>query len=219
MNLIHSPYKIRVVYVIIFFFIAIFFTQDYEFGNKYLFAKNSSLPINQENLKSCDIIFRRGLSLVSNLVLSADSHSPFSHIGIIIKEKKNITVVHVVPDESETGIDIIKKDELNEFLRSDRASAYAVYRYKSEIDFSKLESYIKSQLKREILFDGEFDLSSSDKLYCTEFVYKSFLEAGIDLIDNKFDTLLIPIGKNPFILPGRILTSSYLTKITEYFND
>jgi len=219
MNFIHSPYKIRLVYFIIFLFIAILFTQDYEFGNKYLFAKNSSLPINQENLKSCDIIFRRGLSLVSNLVLSADSHSPFSHIGIIITEKDNFKVVHVVPDESENGIDKIKPDNLKEFLRGDRASAYAVYRYKGEIDFSKLESYINSQLKREILFDGEFDLSSSDKLYCTEFVYKSFLEAGIDLIDNKFDTLLIPIGKNPFILPGRILTSSKLTKITEYFND
>ena len=62
-------------------------------------------------------------------------------------------------------------------------------------------------------FDSISDLINSDKFYCTELVYKSFLKAGLDLSGGNLDTLLIPIGKNPFLLPRTILKSALLKKV------
>ena len=88
-----------------------------------------SLTINENLLQDGDIIFRRGISLVSNLVLEHDTDSPYSHVGIITLDNGKVFVIHAVPDESETEIDYCKKDPLQLFLRTDRASAYAVIRY------------------------------------------------------------------------------------------
>ena len=216
------PYKISFVkflYSVIFFLILLSFNQDNERNYFSLFAINKSLPIDADQLKSCDIIFRRGLSFVSNIVLSADKNSPYSHVGLIIKENNYPYVIHAVPDESESNIDKIKKESIEQFLRFDRATAYAIYRMNHNFDKAKIELFLDSVYNKNTLFDDDFDLLSSEKMYCTELIYKAFLNSNIDLVENKFDTLFIPIGKNPFLLPGRIITSSKLHKVTDYIQN
>ncbi len=174
------------------------------------------IHIEKTILKPGDIIFRKGLSFVSNMILLADAHSEFSHAGLIFNDGKNIFVIHTTPDESDDGIDKVKIDSLQDFLRTDRAASTAVYRLVDTIQSRYAENSVKQAKKyfdKKILFDSALDLNSSDKLYCTELVWKSYLAAGIDLINSKFDYLKIPLKEGPYILPGTLINSPYLKQI------
>lgn len=175
----------------------------------------TSLPIDSTLLQNGDLIFRRGISFVSNLVLEHDSETPYSHVGLIFFEEDHPFVIHAVPDESETEIDYIKKDPLNIFLRSDRASAYAITRYNNEKVASAASRFAKNLYMSKIIFDDAFSLKDTSKLYCTEMVWQAFKHAGVNLTDNKFDTLSIPIGENPYLLPGTIFHSPHTIEITK----
>ncbi len=166
-----------------------------------------SLEIETSILKDGDLIFRRGISFVSNLVLETDPNSPYSHIGIISFYNSTPYVIHAVPDESENGIDYIRKDSIEIFLLKDRASAYEVIRFHDSFIAAKASNFAKISYEAGILFDDSFSLLDSTKYYCTELIWRAYKYAGVDLIANKFDTLSIPIGENPFILPGTLLRS------------
>ena len=175
------------------------------------------LFIDKDKLESGDLIFRRGLSFVSQMVLMADNRSPFSHVGIIYKNNKDAFVIHAVPDESEDGNDIVKLDPINEFLKINRAVEYAVYRIKNSNPLTTKANAVKIALEyanKKIPFDSKFDLEDSNELYCTELVWKSYKGAGLDLIDNNFDHLIVPMGSDKYILPGSLINSPHLTQIT-----
>lgn len=175
----------------------------------------SSIDIDTSLLQDGDIIFRRGISFVSNLVLENDSESPYSHVGIVSFFNNELFVIHAVPDESENGIDYVRKDPLNLFLRTDRASAFAVIRYNNITAAKKASAYSKKCYDSKILFDDEFSLQDSSKLYCTELVWLAFKNANVNLTESKFDTLSIPIGENPYLLPGTILNSPNTFQVTK----
>lgn len=178
-------------------------------------STHSSIEIDSTLLRDGDIIFRRGISLVSNIVLETDSESPYSHVGIVSFYNNKPFVIHAVPDESETEIDYVRKDPLCLFLQTDRASAYAVIRFTDENISKRASSFSKSYYNSKILFDDEFSLQDSNKLYCTELVWRAFDKAGVNLTDNKFDTLSIPIGQNPYLLPGTLLRGPYTIQVTK----
>ncbi|MDZ7763767.1 MAG: YiiX/YebB-like N1pC/P60 family cysteine hydrolase [Melioribacteraceae bacterium] len=199
---------------LILIFAALFIPKTFDVRDVVQATTYSSLDIDSDILCEGDIIFRRGISLISNMVLEADASSPYSHVGIIIFDSLQPFVVHAVPDESESGIDYIKKDSLNQFLRKDRASAYAVYRHYDRTASRLAAKISEGYYKKKILFDSAFDLFDSKELYCTELVWKAYKEVNVDITNNVFDTLTIPLGKNPYLLPGTLLRSSRLTKIT-----
>ncbi|MBZ0201246.1 MAG: hypothetical protein K8H86_15340 [Ignavibacteriaceae bacterium] len=174
------------------------------------------LELNSKLVKSGDIIFRKGRGFVSQMVLLADSRSPYSHSGIIIKKKSDVFVLHAVPDESEDGIDWIKLESLSNFLSSEKAESAVVYRLKDDTTCISIKAARKAEeyLKENILFDASLDLKTEDKLYCTELVWKAYKNAGIDLIDGNFDHLNAPLGSGDYIFPSSLLGSKHLTKIT-----
>lgn len=177
---------------------------------------HESIQIDKTILKSGDLIFRKGLSFVSNMVMLADKRCSFSHVGLIYLNDSDVYVIHTTPDESEDGIDKVKLDRLEDYLRIDRATATSVYRLQDSLRVLYAESSIENALEffhQKILFDAALDLTESDKLYCTELVWKAYKDSGIDLIDSKFDNLNIPLGKGKYILPGTLLNSPFLKSI------
>ena len=67
---------------------------------------------------------------------------------------------------------------------------------------------------REALsFDAGFDLDSEDRLYCTELVWRAYLQAGIDLVDSVFVRLETPFGRGSFLTLSSLLKSRYLREI------
>lgn len=164
-------------------------------------------------IKSGDIIFRRGIGLASDLILSADNTCPYSHVGIIEKTNDGIFVIHSSPADEYKSTNTISKEPLKLFLSKETATDFTVLRIKQKLNLQKVIRFADSIFNNALEFDDDFDLINSDKFYCTELVYKSYLYAGFDLTNGKFDTLLIPIGKNPFLLPGTLLKSDNLKSI------
>ncbi len=196
-------------------FITLFIPKTFDVRDVLYATDYSSIKIDSSLLREGDIIFRRGISLVSNIVLETDSRSPYSHVGIIVVDSSKLFVVHAVPDESESGIDYIRKDPLNLFLRNDRASACAVFRYSNRAEARNASRISLKYYQSKILFDDEFDLLNSKKFYCTELIWRAYKDIGVDITDNVLDTLTVPLGSNPFLLPGTLLRSKYLQQITK----
>ncbi|MBZ8180864.1 YiiX/YebB-like N1pC/P60 family cysteine hydrolase [Oscillatoria salina] len=161
-----------------------------------------------------DIIFRGGNSLLSQAVTSADAGSPFSHVGLVKIIGDRPFVIHASTGETfDDGT--VKIDSLEAFLAKDNASVVAIYRLQvSEATISQLAAEIATSYAQENLaFDAEFDLTTPDKLYCTELIWRAYLTAGIDLTDGKFDKLQLPMRQGEYLLPSRLLSSQYLKQV------
>ena len=174
-----------------------------------------SYSIDTSILKDGDVIFRRGTSFVSNMVLMADEKSPYSHTGIIKIIDSAFYVIHSVPAEKLGEEDITKLELLANFLCRDRSTAVAIYRLKNQnATISGCAANLAYRFaEQKIPFDSNFNLKDDSRLYCTELVWKSYLLAGIDLIDNEFEEINIPFSKGPYILPGTLLKSKHLKPI------
>ena len=176
-------------------------------------TESARLQYDPSLLQTGDIILRRGRSIRSHFVLMTDRQSSFSHAGLIQKTGDSLFVIHVLPTETSRKEDtIVQIEPLDIFLSPDRTSLAAVYRLRKDSNqyAPKAIEAALSYVEQQIRFDGDFDLKTSDKLYCTELIWCAYLNAGFDLIDGEFDKLLIPLGKGAYILPSRLTKSRQL---------
>ena len=166
-------------------------------------------------LKNGDLVFRKGRSIASRVVLITDRASSYSHVGVIYMLNEIPYVIHTVPDESENDIDYVKMEKLSVFFSSEKASGGSVFRLKEQYKNSaKLAALTaKSYFDNKYVFDDAFNLKSENKLYCTELVWKAYQKVGINLIQGKFDKLFLPFVKGFIILPSSLLNSFYLEEI------
>lgn len=169
--------------------------------------------------KDGDLVFRKGRSVESQVVLIADRKSSYSHVGVVYMLNNIPYVINAVPDKSSDGIAYIKMEKLSVFFSAENASIGSVFRLKKQFtnmaELATLEA--KSFYDAKIVFDDAFDMDSDNKLYCTELVWKAFKMVGIDLIQGKFDKLFLPFVKGFVILPSSLLHSSSIEEIY-YFN-
>ncbi len=166
-------------------------------------------------LQDGDLVFRKGRSIESQVVLIADRKSSYSHVGVVCILNNIPYVINAVPDESSDGIAYIKMEKLSVFFSAENASIGSIFRLKKQFaNRAKLAALkAKSFYDIKLVFDGAFDMKSDDKLYCTELVWKAFKMTGIDLIQGKFDKLFLPFVKGFVILPSSLLHSSFIEEI------
>ncbi len=172
-------------------------------------------------LQEGDLVFRRGPSLLSRIVLAADSESAYSHVGLVGVLDGSPWVIHTSTGESTPPEEGIRVEPLDHFLAPDRAQEAALYRLKPQFrDFAaggvrQALEYARDQVP----FDGEFNLETTGKLYCTELVWRAYLEAGLDLVDGEFQYLNIPFRQSLYLLPSDLLNSPKLRRIHETENE
>lgn len=167
------------------------------------------LEIRTEGLADGDIIFRTGRDLVSSLVLTQGDAAQFSHVGVILKQEGQVSVVHSLPEDanSASGVQI---ETLTAFTSFDSTSDVAVYRLKG-IDSkvrSKVTEYILQQVGKP--FDADFLLSTDDRMYCTELVVKAFSIAGVELTANVKSIKIMLIDE--LVIPPDHLRQSHLLR-------
>jgi len=131
-----------------------------------------------------DLAFRRGRSLVSRAVLAGDRGGDFSHVGVVVLRDGQPWVVHSVPpgDGDPGGV---KLEPLSAFLAPENASAAALYRLRGGLPAAAREAIVRRVLgwaEQGVPFDGGLDLTTSEALYCTELVWRAYLDAGYDLV-------------------------------------
>jgi hypothetical protein len=173
------------------------------------------LVYSEADFRSGDILFRRGRSLLSRAVLSADGAIPYSHVGIVKREAGRVLVIHVEPADQFGGEGFVVAEPLAAFLAADKAASAAIYRPRKEISAVAAAAVEKASAfaARRVPFDGGFDLATENQLYCTELVWRSYLLAGTDLVDGKLDRLQMPLGKERYILPSSLAKSHYLNLV------
>ncbi len=72
-------------------------------------------------------------------------------------------------------------------------------------------STVADQFWRDALpFDHEFDLTTPQKLYCTELVWRAYMAAGIDLRGSSFGS------DRKYLLPSDLIKSGLLREIRRF---
>lgn len=165
--------------------------------------------------KSGDVIFRRGLGMVSRAVLTADPESGFSHAGLVRRTEGETWVIHALTETPLTREAKIRAEPLDTFLGELSGALYRPSGNFAETGQRAAEVAYGYVLEGKT-FDSHFDLETEDKLYCTELVWKAYLEAGLDLVDGEFDDVRIPMFHQRGIFPGRLLRSPYLQLVHQF---
>ena len=176
-----------------------------------------TLGIDPATLETGDLIFRRGQTLLSRLVLAGDTQSVYSHVGLLSMNGAYPVVIHIAPAGSAAGGDqtVVRAEPLADFIDPKRATAVAVLRLNSGRDsyVSSVVAAARRYERRGVSFDARFDLETDERMYCTELVWKAYLEAGIDLVEGVFGRLDTPFGGKSVLLPSSLLRSPHLREI------
>lgn len=170
-------------------------------------------------LREGDIVFRRGVGMASRMVLVADAHGVFSHIGIVVNDMGQWKVVHAVPGEPdfEGDPDRVKLEKVCDFFTPQRTVRGAVMRVKGDsIKNVRAAQHAMKLFKKHLLFDHSYDCKDSTKLYCSELIQFVYDREGVDLLENRISRINIPGLKGDFILPSDIQKSTVLNLIYDF---
>ncbi|MCB0084285.1 MAG: hypothetical protein KDE47_25270 [Caldilineaceae bacterium] len=175
------------------------------------------LSLDVDRLETGDLIFRRGQGIGSWVVLDSDPQSAYSHVGLVLRQTKNIWVIHTVPTSAFGENDVARMDSLKTYLSRKDATQAAVYRVQEKYGLvaKKAVQIAQGFVKDEVPFDTQFEVSTPDKLYCTELVWRAYLYAGLNLTDGKLDPLDLPFADGQYILPSRLMQSPYIKLIAK----
>jgi len=168
---------IVIVAVILLFFLFIYF-YDYR-SNKQESASDYSLSKKEINLiHDGDIILRHGFGIVSDFISKTYNKGlQISHCAIITKNAGTYNIIHSV-SKSLSDFDGVQTQDLISFIRESKRNSVVVLRYKPKTDksLSCISKRAKYYLDKRIPFDNSFDLDDSTEFYCTELLWKIFID-------------------------------------------
>lgn len=168
-----------------------------------------------------DLLFRCGSGMESKAVTSA-SGAVYSHVGILLFDsvKGEWMVVHAVPGESPKGEpDKLKVESLAEFFDASRAECGAWARVECDDETARSASrYAKMKADEGIEFDDDYQLADSTRLYCTELVWRAYLQVGVDVSEGRREAMPPFVGKEPTcIFPSTIAESGKMRSVEVLF--
>jgi hypothetical protein len=177
-------------------------------------ARGGPPRIDEALLRDGDMLFVRGSSLRGLAVVMAEGGFAYAHVGMIRFEDGRAFVIHASP-----GGELVQEQSLTGFLSASGARHAAVYRLGGGTDAARTAT-LASERARTYFderrpFDNAFSLADADSLYCTELVWRAYLEAGTDLCDKCFDTVALPFIKEPVVLPSSLLRTGRACLILE----
>ena len=143
-----------------------------------------------EEMREGDLAFRCGAGVFSRAVTTVEEEGVYSHVGILLKDDEGAwAVVHAVPGETEFrgDFDRVKKERLGVFFSPERARRGCLV-HTGLADSLKVENLRRTALgmaRDSVRFDGDYDLSDSTRLYCTELVWRLYRREGVDLSEGR----------------------------------
>ena len=179
-------------------------------------GQNTSLVLLQQlKLQNGDLIFRRGISIESQIVLLSDRSSEYSHVGLIYNLNGKPFVIHSVPAESGEITEYIKMESIQDFIDEEKSEKFAIYRLKDQSlnKVQKASSFAYNCYQHKYRFDNDYDLNSDKQLYCTELIWKAYMSAGVDLVCNRLKNINFIITNKTMIMPSSIIESKLLQNI------
>jgi len=167
-----------------------------------------------------DIVFRRGIGAKSTAVLRVDKEGLYSHVGIIVKLDSVFMVVHITPGEREKGEteDRIKIEAPELFFCPFKAQSGAVIRLKDSLEYAEMAAHEAYRLFQQvILFDHNYLLEDTTKMYCTELIWRSYLSGNKDITQGRRSVLEnFPLFSGTYIFPSDIYVNDEFSLIYNY---
>lgn len=149
-----------------------------------------------------DIIFRRGLDMMSRLVMTQGDAARFSHVGVVVVQQNKPYVIHAMPTEAKQPGGAIL-EPLASFMSASQAADVAVYR-DTGLNGAQREAIRQSAFAQLGLpFDERFQLSDTTKVYCSALVLRAYAEAGIKLVDERAK-IQVPLLPEHVVPPDHI---------------
>ena len=137
-----------------------------------------------EPFRNGDLVLRCGHGLESKAVTTR-SRSAYSHIGMLHLDtlKQQWTVIHAVPGESKKGEpEYLKAEPLDSFFCPLKAAEGAWMRINcDDCTADNAAKYCLRKVNERVVFDNKYLLSDTARLYCTELVWRAYLQQGIDI--------------------------------------
>lgn len=171
--------------------------------------------------QSGDLLFRRQSTFLSNTVLRFDSGGTYSHVGLIRREGDDVWVIHTVPASGASFSGGVQLDTLRSYLEGPETAAYALFRPSEALRPAALRAADEALrfYERRIPFDTEFRIDSSDRLYCTELVWRAYLQSGVELLtDLPANLTAVPLSPSGILLPSALQLSPHLHLISSERN-
>lgn len=121
-------------------------------------------------LHTGDVVLRMGMGAQSQMLAQMNrGRKDYSHCGIVLVEKGYPFVYHCIGGEDNPDARL-RRDSAIRFFSPDRQTAIGIVRYPA--DTLAERNIVRNYYRQRPRFDMQFDMSTDDKLYCTEFVYK-----------------------------------------------
>jgi hypothetical protein len=169
-------------------------------------SKRVELSVPVSMLRSGDIIFRDGRGAISSVFRKCSvTDQSYSHAGIIHFENGIPYVFHLIGGEGKASY--MRKDLLSSFCSPDESCAVGIYR--TDLNADQIDSLTCKFYKQKVQFDIQFDLSTNDKMYCTEMVYKVLTQISGD--DNFIP--LTTVNKITYCACDNLFLSPHFKKI------
>ena len=165
-------------------------------------TEHLNIPV--DSLHSTDLAFRLGRTLQSSAIATgSDTDARYSHIGIIVRQADDVSVIHIEPQRG--GDEGVRCERLEEFFADDKAVSGAIVRLDNLTCEQRqtISQYLLLAARSPIRFDHDYSLSDTTRMYCTELTEWAYSKAGVTLSAGRRHTL--PLASEAVILPGDIL--------------
>ena len=145
---------------------------------------DTALQTLKKNIHTGDVVTRAGNDFTSESLRSLNQRDKtFSHCGIASIEHDSLFIYHALGGEWNPDQKLLRESFENFTSPADNTAA-GIFRFNiSEKINNKLIAVVQQYYHAGIKFDLDFDLKTDDKMYCAEFVYKSFLTASDSTIN------------------------------------
>ena len=148
-------------------------------------------------LQNGDLIFQRGDSLISSVILHMKEGSVFSHVGIFFADNSgNEFVIESTPERNGVSITNLKL-----FLNYSKKNS--VYRIKNILDIEADRVVLEAKKLLGAGFDSEMIISDDAKIYCTELVFKAIKNSGVSPVDD-IEFVYIRVYREKILLPDSL---------------
>lgn len=141
-----------------------------------------------DSLRTGDIVFRRGCSYSSYIVLAGQENHNYSHIGIVQHTDSGWCVIHSVNDEPDhpADFDRVKIEKIERFFAPTRATnGEIMHTWLYEETIARMSQQALRLVKDSVRFDASFDTDNHSELYCTELIHLLYINIGEDITEGR----------------------------------
>ena len=143
----------------------------------------------KQYIKQGDLILRTGRDFTSDVMRRVSlTDKTYSHCGIASFENDSLFVYHSIggewnPDQK------LRRDPFEFFCNPYENRGFGIFRYYlSEKEQLKVLELARNFYNQGVIFDMQFNLDTNDRMYCSEFVYKTIEMATNHRIKIPVDT-------------------------------